>query len=84
MGYITTNYYIFLKAHADSECFNLDMTFQRRDILVITKPWSLYLEIFGAHKCENPLKNISQHVTFVSGQKYLNIIHMDYYTHSRF
>ena len=51
---------MFLKAYVDSKCSSLDTTFQRRDILVITKPWSSYSEIFSNHKCENLSKNMSQ------------------------
>ena len=82
--YITRNYHIFLKAHANSKCSSLDTNFQRRDILVITKPWSSYPEIFGGHKCRNPSKNMSQHMTYVSRQKSLDIVRMSYYTYSRF
>ena len=62
---IMRDYFMFQKAHVDFECFSLDTIFHRRDILVSTKPWSLFLEIFGSHKCGNQSKNLSQRVTFV-------------------
>src|SRR5579875_781777 len=83
-SYTIRDYFMSLKAHADSRCSSLDTTFQRRDILVSIRPWSSYPEISGGHKCGNLSKNMSQHVTFVPVPRFLDIDHMGYYTHSRF
>ena len=53
------------KGHVDFGCFSLDTIFHQRDILVSTKPWSLFLETFGGHKCGNQSKNLSQRMTSV-------------------
>ena len=75
---------MFRKAHVDFECFSFDTIFHHRDILVSTKPWSLFLEIFGGHKCENQPKNLSQRVTSVPVPRFQGINRMDYYGCSRF
>ena len=75
---------MFRKAHVDFECFSLDTIFHRRDILVSTKPWSLFPEIFGGHKCGNQSKNLSQRVTSVPVPRSQGIDRMDYYGRLRF
>ena len=81
---IMRDYFIFRKAHVDFECFSLDTIFHRQDILVLTKPWSLFLEIFGGHKYGNQSKNLLQYVTSVPVPRFQGIDHMDYYGRSRF
>ena len=78
------DYFMFRKAHVDFECFSLDTIFHRRDILVLTKPWSLFLETFGGHKCGNQSKNLSQRMTSVPVPRFQSINCIDYYGRSRF
>ena len=75
---------MFRKAHVDFECFNFDTIFHWRDILVSTKPWSLFLETFDGHKCGNQSKNLSQCVTNVPVPRFQSINRMDYYGRLRF
>jgi hypothetical protein len=83
-SYTIKDFYMSLKAHADFGCSSLDMTFQQRDILALIRPWSLYQEISGGHKCGKPSKIMSQHVTFVPLPRFLDIAHTDYYVRFQF
>ena len=75
---------IFRKGHSDSACFSLATTFLQRDILALTRHWSLFLEIFGGHKCRRPSKTLYYLAIHVQGQRILGIDLMGSCNHCRF